>query len=184
MLSKSVNARLLWGGMSLVVAGLLAGCTDHNEVQRAAATVNLINTSGVSVGTADLTEYANGVVRLVVNVRGLPAGEKGIHFHEVGVADPRANPPFSTAGEHYNPDAKLHGLGNLANGGAHNGDLANIVIKADGTDTDRITLTDGPKTLFDANGSTQIIHSNADDQESQPSGNSGGRIAAGVVVRK
>lgn len=202
MFSKTVNSfpakrrsssryvrQVLWSSLSLAAVGLLAGCSDHNIVQRAAATVELVNTSGVKIGTADLTENGNGVVTLVVNVSGLPAGEHGIHFHEFGVADPKASPPFSTAGEHYNPESKLHGLSNLANGGVHNGDLANITVKADGTasygtDTDRITLTDGPKSLFDANGSALIIHANVDDQVSQPSGNSGGRIAGGVVVRK
>lgn len=177
-------------GAALIVTGLLSGCADHNfgsETVVASATVPLINTSGNSVGSATLTENDKGVVEVRVTVSGLPAGTHGIHFHEVGVADPKASPPFSTAGEHYNPASKKHGISNPQ--GTHAGDLHNIEVNAQGkgtlaTTTDRITLTDGPATLFDGNGSSLIIHTNADDQVTDPSGNSGGRIAGGVVARK
>lgn len=173
-------------GLTIIAAGLVSGCADHN-IERAAATVALVNTSGASVGTVDLTEDGQGVVTLRVNVNGLPVGTHGIHFHEIGVADPKASPPFSTAGEHYNPESKKHGISNPQ--GTHAGDLANIDVDAQGTGTlttttDRITLTDGPATLLDGNGSSLIIHTNADDQVTDPSGNSGGRIAGGVVTRK
>lgn len=170
-----------------MMAAMLIGCNDEADAPRATATVALINTSGASVGTADLTENNQGVVTLNVRATGLPAGTHGIHFHEVGIAQPQAAPPFSTSGEHYNPATRQHGLNNP--NGTHAGDLENLVIDAQGngtltTTTNRFMLTDGPATLFDANGSSLIIHTNADDQVTDPSGNSGGRIAGGVVVRK
>lgn len=171
---------------SLLLLGLTTGCDKDDDSPRATGSVALIDTTGKSVGTATLTEAQDGTVTVEVRVSGLPAGTRGIHFHEFGKAEPNATPPFSTAGEHYNPESKEHGLENP--NGAHGGDLPNIVIDGQGrgtlnTTTNRITLTDGPKTLMDANGSALIIHSAADDQKTNPSGNSGGRIAGGVVVR-
>jgi len=173
--------------ISLGLAGSLLSCADHNNVTRAAATVNLVNTSGTNIGTAKLTENSSGVVTLDVTVTGLSAGSHGIHFHEVGVADPKASPAFSTSGEHYNPASKKHGISNPQ--GTHAGDLANLEVDAQGngrltTTTDRITLTEGATTSFDGNGSSLIIHANTDDQVTDPSGNSGGRIAGGVVVKQ
>ncbi|WP_461142064.1 superoxide dismutase family protein [Spirosoma pomorum] len=105
----------------------------------------------------------------------------------MGVVDPKASPAFSTSGDHYNPASKKHGISNPQ--GTHAGDLANLEVDAQGkgrltTTTDRITLTQGATTLFDANGSSLIIHANTDDQVTDPSGNSGGRIAGGVVVKQ
>ena len=117
-----------------------------------------------------------------VNAIGLTPGAHGIHFHEVGQCDgPSA---FSTAGAHYNPLNKEHGLERP--NGPHAGDAPNLVANSAGTatlsfTTDRVTLTSGSISLFDANGSSVVIHAAADDQVSQPSGNSGGRIACGVI---
>ena len=91
---------------------------------------------------------------------------------------------FSTAGGHYNPMGLEHGLQNPR--GPHAGDNPNIVIPAGGVGavsftTNRVTLTPGPTTLLDSDGSALVIHANADDQVTNPSGNSGGRIACGVV---
>lgn len=173
--------------VGVILSPWLMSCADHQDVPRAAATVALVNTSGASVGTAQLSESSQGVVSLEVTVNNLPPGTHGIHFHEVGVAQPNASPAFSTSGEHYNPASRKHGISNPQ--GTHAGDLANLVVDAQGkgtlaTTTDRITLTDGAASLFDANGSSLIIHVNSDDQVTDPSGNSGGRIAGGVVVRQ
>ncbi|MBC7923216.1 MAG: superoxide dismutase family protein [Ferruginibacter sp.] len=162
----------------------MAGCKEDNPADEVSASVALVDASGKDVGTAQLTENDQGIVTLTVKANGLPAGTHGIHFHEVGIADPQASPPFSTAGEHYNPAAKQHGLNNP--NGVHAGDLPNLQVGDQGTGTlttttDRITLKAGPATAFDANGTALIIHANADDQVTDPSGNSGGRIAGGVV---
>ena len=103
----------------------------------------------------------------------------------VGKAEPSTT--FISAGEHFNPDMKQHGLSNP--NGAHNGDLPNLVVDAQGngrleTSTSRITLSPGTRSVFDADGTALVIHANADDQITDPSGNSGGRIAAGVVTRQ
>ncbi len=174
-----------WGG--LLSLGLLTGCnTDTDSDERASATVALVDTTGKNVGSAQLSENGSGVVSVDVTVSGLPAGSHGIHFHENGVAEPNARPAFSTAGEHFNPGGREHGLENP--NGVHGGDLPNLVVDAQGngtlnTTTNRITLSEGANSLFDANGSTLIIHAATDDQKTNPSGNSGGRIVGGVVVR-
>lgn len=175
----------LWCSVGLVATSLMVGCKkDDSNSGQVSASVALVDVDGKNVGTARLTENDKGVVTLTVNVNGLPAGTRGIHFHEVGVADPKASPPFSTAGEHHNPTARQHGLNNP--NGVHAGDLPNLVINDQGigtlnTTTDRITLKAGPTTVFDANGTSLIIHTNTDDQVTDPAGNTGGRIAGGVV---
>lgn len=135
---------------------------------------------GETVGNATLTQNADGSVRLHVQVRGLPPGQHGIHFHQFGACAPT----FGAAGEHYNPMGKQHGLDNP--NGPHAGDLPNLTVNADGTGsldttTQMVTLAPGPTTLFDADGTALIIHAFADDQKTDPSGNSGGRIACAVV---
>ncbi|TAE31292.1 MAG: superoxide dismutase family protein [Cytophagales bacterium] len=175
-------------GLTLLALALLTSCADHNNgsLTITTAAANIINTSGTTIGTARLSQTGDQPVSMTLTVSGLPPGPHGIHFHEVGMADPRTSPPFQSAGEHYNPTSHQHGLENP--NGAHGGDLPNLIVDAVGsatyiTSTDRVTLIDGPRTLFDANGSSLIIHTNADDQRTDPSGNSGGRIAGGVVVR-
>ena len=169
-----------------LATALLVGCKkDDNAATLTSATVNLVNTSGTSAGTARLTQSGDGPVSMTLTVSGLPVGQHGVHFHEVGIADPKASPAFGTAGEHYNPTTRQHGLENP--NGTHGGDLPNLTVDAQGNatytaTTDRITLTQGSRTLLDANGSALIIHANTDDQKTDPSGNSGGRIAGGVVT--
>jgi superoxide dismutase, Cu-Zn family len=168
----------------LMISLCFLSCADHQDAATPAAQVALVNTSGANVGVAQLTQDSQGIVTLRVTVSGLPSGTHGIHFHEVGLADPAASPAFSTAGEHYNPASRKHGISNPQ--GTHAGDLANIEVDATGkgllvTTTDRVSLSAGPTTLFDNNGTSLIIHANGDDQVSDPSGNSGGRIAGGVV---
>jgi Cu-Zn family superoxide dismutase len=122
-------------------------------------------------------------VHVELQLSGLPPGEHGIHFHAVGKCE-GGTTAFSTAGAHYNPIGRQHGLNNPA--GPHAGDAPNVIVAADGTaktnfTTDRVTLTDGSTTLFDADGSSIVIHAAADDQMSQPAGNSGARIACGAL---
>jgi superoxide dismutase, Cu-Zn family len=135
---------------------------------------------GETVGNATLTQNADGSVRLQVQVHGLPSGQHGIHFHQFGACAPT----FGAAGEHYNPMGNMHGLENP--NGPHAGDLPNLVVNTDGTGsldtaTQLVTLAPGPMTLFDADGTALIIHAFTDDQKTDPSGNSGSRIACAVV---
>jgi Cu-Zn family superoxide dismutase len=144
----------------------------------------MYNTAGAAIGTAQLTQDANGSVFVDIASISLPAGSHGIHFHEVGQCDGSTSPSFSTAGGHYNPLGKQHGLQNPA--GPHAGDNPNVTVPATGAgeisfSTDRVSLTPGTTTLFDADGSSLVIHAGPDDQLTNPAGNSGGRIACGVV---
>jgi Cu-Zn family superoxide dismutase len=167
--------------------GNVLGTGDKGESGVVRASATLVDTQGRMVGTARFSEAAGGDgVSVRVEVAGLPPGPHGIHVHAVGVADPNASPPFATAGGHFNPENRQHGLNNPS--GAHAGDLPNLVVAADGTGvldavTERLTLSPGPNSIFDADGSAVIIHTNADDQVTNPTGNSGGRIAGGVIVR-
>ncbi|HEV7838014.1 MAG TPA: superoxide dismutase family protein [Gemmatimonadaceae bacterium] len=150
----------------------------------AAATATLMNASGGPAGSVQLWQEAGGLVHVDVSATNLTTGAHGIHFHAVGRCEGGAT-AFSTAGGHYNPMNREHGLQNPA--GPHAGDAPNLQIGADGSGhfsftTDRITLTAGSTSLFDSDGSAIVIHSSADDQVSQPSGNSGARVACGVVT--
>jgi Cu-Zn family superoxide dismutase len=151
-----------------------------NDVTAASATLH--DAAGAEVGSATLTSTDDGAVHLVVSVHGLPAGAHGIHFHALGECDGAM--AFTSAGGHFNPRDQHHGLENPA--GPHAGDLPNLVVGADGSGTmdvvtGRATLRSGPATLFDADGTAIVIHAGEDDQKTDPSGNSGARIACGVV---
>lgn len=150
----------------------------------AVATAALSDVSGRAVGTARLRQEAGGLVHVDLVVAAMPAGTHGVHFHAVGACDASTPVPFESAGAHYNPLNRQHGLQHP--GGPHAGDAPNVAVVTGGEGrfsftTDRITLTSGPVSLMDADGSAIVVHAAADDQTSQPSGNSGSRIACGVI---
>jgi Cu-Zn family superoxide dismutase len=146
------------------------------------ATASLKGADGADHGTVTLTETPAGVL-VRAELTGLPPGEHGFHFHETGACEP----PFESAGGHYNPTAAEHGF--KAVGGPHGGDMPNIHVPESGDLTVEVfnagvTLEDGaPDTLFDDDGTALIVHAGADDYESQPSGDAGDRIACGVVEK-
>lgn len=170
----------------LALTGAVMACDDDDDTTAGGvgqtARVELRNAQGQAAGTATLTETATGV-QVSISAVGLPAGAHGFHFHENG----QCAPTFEAAGEHYNPTARQHGVENSQ--GPHAADLPNLVIAASGAGTltttnPYLTLRDGePNSLFKAGGTALIIHTNADDHRTDPSGNSGGRIACGVVQR-
>jgi Cu-Zn family superoxide dismutase len=169
----------------VALAGAVAGCAGILPAGStgATATAEVRNATGRVTGTATFTEVRS-VVHLVLDARGLPPGDKAVHLHEVGRCEP---PQFTSAGAHFNPDHSQHGMLNPA--GPHAGDLPNIRIEADGTGrlettNYRITLGPGPTSLFDHDGTALVIHAAPDDHRTDPTGNSGNRIACGVVVRK
>jgi Cu-Zn family superoxide dismutase len=165
---------------ALTIVGTAVAVTTAAPASHASAAV--IDATGASVGSIKLVEDATGRVHVNVQVAGLTPGRHGIHIHAVG----SCSPDFLAAGPHYNPFGRQHGLENVA--GPHAGDLPNLVVNTAGigrleASTDRVTLTGGPATLFDANGSAFIIHANEDDQLTDATnGGSGGRIACAVVV--
>ena len=145
---------------------------------------DLVNRAGSVVGAVQL-EPVGRAVRIIAEVNGLTPGRHGIHFHAVGNCEGGSG--FDSAGDHYSPaplDTRQHGLENPA--GPHAGDLPNIVVGADSSgrltaETDRLTLMPGGQSVFDADGTAIVIHAREDDQRTDPSGNSGDRVACGVV---
>ena len=147
------------------------------------AQADIVNGQVQNIGTAKILPAKKGV-KIEVNVSQLPPGKHGIHIHAVGKCE---GPAFTTAGGHLNPDAKKHGKENPE--GPHVGDLLNLEVKADGTakttllDT-MVTLGDGPNSVFHEGGTAIVIHEKEDDYKTDPAGNSGARIACGVIQKQ
>lgn len=142
------------------------------------ATAALATADGKNVGTVTAS-VADGGVTFTVDGRMLPPGTHGIHIHSVGKCE---GPKFTTAGPHWNPAGKMHGKYNPM--GPHEGDLPNLMIDAGGTGTVSFTVQGAAMTgasgLLDADGAALVIHAAADDYKTDPSGNSGDRVACGV----
>jgi Cu-Zn family superoxide dismutase len=149
---------------------------DNNAAEPVAATeVQLIDSAGNAVGVVGVSEDANGVV-LRLSASGLPPGTHGVHLHEAGRCD---TPDFKSAGAHWNPTNRKHGRDNPE--GSHLGDLANIQIAADGGGSSDFSIGATRSALADADGTSLVIHAKADDYKTDPSGNSGDRIACAVI---
>jgi Cu-Zn family superoxide dismutase len=170
-------------GLAVLVTGACASYPETGAEDEypaiSSATANLLNASGFAVGTATITQVGDGV-RLTVDGRNLPSGAHGLHIHQTGVC---AAPDFASAGPHWNPANRQHGKDNPA--GMHSGDLPNILIGADGTGSLGYTipgtqLAGGSRPVLDGDGAALVLHALADDYRTDPSGNSGGRIACGV----
>ncbi len=147
------------------------------------ATAELEDANGNPVGSATFTEGAGGVtinVNLQPGQQAVEPGEHGIHLHRVG----SITPDFEAAGEHFNPTDAQHGFNNPE--GPHGGDLENIIVNEDGsanyqTAAALVTLSGAQNSLLDSDGSALVIHQSADDYQTDPSGESGDRVAAGVI---
>jgi superoxide dismutase, Cu-Zn family len=163
----------------------LAGrCTPLPIVDTAFAVLH--DAHGTSLGTVRLDETVAGVVEISLEARGLPAGISAVHVHAVGRCDA---PDFLSAGGHFNPFGKTHGVYFNPNG-PHAGDIfgTGIMVAPDGSArardaSDRFSLAHGPARLFDEDGASIVIHVGSDDHHTDPTGNAGGRIACGVVTR-
>ena len=172
---------------SIIVLGAaiaMSGCVaDRAGADGAAASAHaaLLDATGAPKGTATISETAGGL-RLVVEGTGLPQGAHGLHIHGVGKCDA---PGFTTAGPHWNPAGKMHGRD--APGGPHMGDLPNLIVGTDGRGRAEAVIADGRLTggsmpLLDPDGAAIVVHAAADDYRTDPSGNSGARIACGVFA--
>ena len=183
MRSSGSRHRLTAPVVGLALLALTAGVTASVTAADGAADAGarIIDGTGKTIGWARLTEDAAGQLHLNVQVAGLTAGPHGVHLHAIGQC---VGPAFASAGGHHNPLGAEHGLDNPA--GAHAGDLRNLIVNVAGRGhldavSHHATLSGGPVSLFDADGSAIVIHANEDDQVTNPTGNSGARIACGVI---
>lgn len=177
--SRSTSAIVAF---TIVATGALAGCKTIPASGARAATATLTDATGRTVGTLRFADEGAAGVLVTGALHDLSPGQHGIHFHAVGRCDGAG--AFATAGGHFNPAARKHGLANAE--GPHAGDLPNLEIGADMTGsyravTTRVTLGNDALSLLDADGSAVVVHAAADDQRTDPAGNSGARVACGVI---
>ena len=180
MRSLSSKRGVLAAVIGIGILGATVGAVAASGASHGSAAI--VDASGASVGWARFTEDTEGRLHVNVKVDGLVAGLHGIHLHNVASC---IAPAFTSAGSHHNPLGDLHGLDDPP--GAHAGDLPNLIVNVEGRGhldavSDRATLSAGPVSLDDGDGSAVIIHAAEDDQEAATAtGNSGARIACGVI---
>jgi superoxide dismutase, Cu-Zn family len=174
-MKHKINVMALVGILSLLSYNANAAAQDQ-------ARADIKNAEGKSVGTAAFRETKDGVL-ITVNVKALPEGLHAVHIHAVGKCE---GPAFTSAGGHFNPLNKKHGLKSAD--GPHAGDLPDMYVNKAGVGRyealmESITLGSGETSVFDTDGSAIVVHAGADDNMTDPSGNSGDRIACGVITK-
>ncbi|PSJ43011.1 superoxide dismutase family protein [Allosphingosinicella deserti] len=175
----------LWLALPLLALGACAtnngdGPAPGESAAAPAASAELRNPSGAGVARASV-EGAGDSLRVRVEAAGLSQGAYGVHVHTTGACDA---PAFTTAGPHWNPTGRQHGKDNPQ--GTHKGDLPNLLVGADGSGSIEYviagaSLSGGANPLLDEDGAAIVVHQSADDYRTDPSGNSGNRIACGVL---
>lgn len=165
-----------------VVAALAAGSIVSANALAQDANAELQDPDGNVIGNVALTELAQGV-RIFAQADNVPPGVHAFHVHETGACEP---PDFESAGGHFNPTGAAHGWDNPD--GPHAGDLPNVHVQDDGVlaveyFTDQLTLEEGETAVFDDDGSAVVMHTGADDYQTEPAGDAGQRIACGVIEK-
>jgi superoxide dismutase, Cu-Zn family len=176
-------ARLLWAGAALTIGGTALAQTGAPPAPSTepTAVAELKTAQGQKVGEAKLKEAPGGVL-IEVSLTGVPPGAHAFHIHDAGKCEP---PKFETAGEHFNPATKKHGL--LEAAGPHAGDLPNVFVPESGALKFEVLapgVTLKPRetrSLLDANGAALVLHAKGDDYKTDPTGGAGDRLACGVV---
>jgi Cu-Zn family superoxide dismutase len=163
-----------WG--LLGVLGIVAGCASGGGTGTPAARANLIDSNGQAAGEVSLYPTENGV-RVIGDLPNMPAGAHGFHFHAVGSCQ---TPGFESAGGHFNPTGRQHGLQNP--NGPHLGDMPNVSTSRINLVVQGLQLT-GSNGLLDSDGAAVVLHANPDDLRTDPAGNAGARIRCGVIER-
>ena len=177
------RAAALLAAIALAACGGQARGPEGTRIPDPVANASLLDSSGTQVGLATFSE-AGGTGQLGISVSGLSPGPHGMHIHDTGACTP---PDFESAGSHFNPGSKKHGLENPE--GPHAGDMPNLVVKADGSADTTFTvsaslLTQGSESMIGTQQRAFVIHADPDDQKSDPSGNSGSRVVCGVIERR
>jgi superoxide dismutase, Cu-Zn family len=163
---------------------LMSGPSLAASARKAHAIAKMSGLDGAALGTVDFAQTNHGVL-VTFDLHGLSPGAHAIHIHTSGNCDAKVK--FTSAGPHFSPEPnKNHGF--LVKGGPHPGDLPNQYADAQGvlhaaTITNMFSLGNGKKSIFDRDGAAIIVHAKADDYVSQPAGNSGDRVACGVIIR-
>lgn len=167
---------------AFALVALAAGAFAAGAGAQGMAHIDVKDATGKSVGMAMISAAKDGGVSIAVDFKGLPPGEHALHFHMTA----KCEPPFTSAGGHFNPTAKKHGMQNPE--GPHAGDMANFTVAANGTAkttivNKNVTMGDGANSIYANGGTALMIHAGADDMKTDPSGNAGDRIACGLVVK-
>jgi Cu-Zn family superoxide dismutase len=173
-------------GISLAVAASARAQTPKGttgDPVAPSASATLIDVEGRSIGEARLLQTPHGVL-VKLDLRNATPGVHALHVHEVGKCD---TPSFESAGKHFSPTPRKHGF--LNPGGPHAGDMSNLHVPAATRELSmeflmaNVTLDPGPRSILDSNGSAFVIHADQDDYSTDPSGNSGDRIACGRIEK-
>jgi Cu-Zn family superoxide dismutase len=171
-------------GLVLALSARFAIADDAKPKPPAPLVITVIDAKLNDIGTATLSDAKTGVV-IALDLHGLPPGDHAIHIHETAKCQVvPGGPSFTTAGKHFNPENKQHGLENKD--GPHAGDMKNFTVDAKGnarlsvTDAN-VIMVDGPHSVFTNGGTALVVHDKADDMKSDPAGNAGDRIACGEI---